>query len=119
MGLAVDESKKALAPWVAVLGAGAAVMAFALAVARFRDPKSSLLAYALGILSYAFGGMFGVFLAAIFTRRGNTASVIAALLTGAIVTGLLAHSGQVPNMWWLPIAAAASFGVCVLPRGTE
>jgi SSS family transporter len=117
MGLAVDESKKARAPWVAVLAAGAAVMAFALAVARFRDPKSSLLAYALGILSYAFGGMFGVFLAAIFTRRGNTASVVASLFTGAIVTGLLAHSGQVPNMWWLPIAAAASFAVCVVPRG--
>jgi SSS family transporter len=118
LGLPVDASTRARAPWIAVLAAGAAVMVFALGAAWFRDPKSSLIAYALGIMSYAFAGMFGVFLAAIFTRRGNTASVIAALFTGAIVTGLLALFGQrfyVSNMWWLPIAAAASFIVCVLP----
>jgi Na+/proline symporter len=132
LGLPVDESTRARAPWIAVLISGAAVILFALGAAWFRDPKSSLIAYALGIMSYAFAGMFGVFLAAIFTRRGNTASVIAALLTGAVVTGLLqknvclrwtsalfGHGFYVSNMWWLPIAAAVSFAVCVLPAGSQ
>lgn len=126
-GLAVDASARAVAPWIAVLGAGAALIAFALITAHFFDPRSSLIAYALGIMSYAYSGMFGVFLAAIFTRRGNTASVIAALVTGAVITALLqrevcrrwttalfGHGIYVSNMWWLPIAAAVSLGVCVM-----
>jgi solute:Na+ symporter, SSS family len=132
----VDESAGARAPWVAVLGAGAALIGVAIAAAWWFDPGGSLMAFALGIMSYAFGGMFGVFLAAIFTRRGNARSVIAALVMGAVVTGVLqkgiclwwtgkmfGRAMYLSDMWWLPISAGISFAVCVMgnarPQGGD
>jgi hypothetical protein len=71
------------------------------------------------------------------TRRGNGATVLAALVVGIAVTALLqkniypvwtnALTGkprELAEFWWLPIGAAVSFVVCVAgspqrTRGSE
>jgi Na+/proline symporter len=70
--------------------------------------------------------MLAVFLTALFTRRGNSESVIAALITGAAVVTLL-HDRVYPRWtkallgapqhlawpWWMPIATTVAFLVCI------
>ncbi len=48
-----------------------------------------LLAFALSVMVFSYSGLLGVFFTALFTRRGNSRSVTAALLTGFGVTLLL------------------------------
>lgn len=50
------------------------------------DHASTLLELALGVMTYAYTGLLAVFLAALFTSRGNGASVILALVTGFVLT---------------------------------
>ena len=45
----------------------------------------NLVDFATGIMCFAYAGMIGVFLTAIFTKRGNVRSVIAALIVGALI----------------------------------
>lgn len=73
-----------------VAAAGVLVGAFAAACILYYDPKkSTLLDLALGVMSFAYAGLLGVFFTALFTRRGNVASVIAAIITGFVVVLLL------------------------------
>jgi Na+/proline symporter len=48
-----------------------------------------LLAFALSVMVFSYSGLLGVFFTALFTRRGNSRSVTAALLTGFVITLLL------------------------------
>ncbi len=118
---------------VSVLVAGAALTATAAGAAATYDPQSqSLLAFALGVMTFAYGGLLGVMLTAILTRRGSVASVITALVTGAVVvaalrwlsawTGVLGlgdGAGLTPPAfaWWMVAATAASFAVCAAVPG--
>ncbi len=124
------ESQGTATPRVAVALTGTILIAFAILSAFRYDPaQKSLLNFALGVMSFAYTGMLGVFLAALLTRRGNTASVLAALLCGVVVTTLLqdsilgslsqhllATTWRVPSFWWMPIGTVASFAVCVIGR---
>jgi SSS family solute:Na+ symporter len=81
-----------------VAAAGVLVGGFAAACIVYYDPAhSTLLDLALGVMSFAYAGLLGVFFTALFTRRGNTRSVIAALLTGFVVVLIL--NRPVWN-WW-------------------
>lgn len=129
MGLPVD-SQSSKSPRLAVLGMGALLILFAVWSAFRYDPKNdTILSFALGIMAFAYSGMLGVFLTALFTRRGNAFTVLAALVLGIIVTALLQKSvypvwmGWFMNkppllgdFWWLPIGATLSFLVCVSGR---
>lgn len=81
-----------------VAGAGVLVGGFAAACILYYDPAhSTLLDLALGVMSFAYAGLLGVFFTALFTRRGNSGSVVAAILTGFLVVLLL--NRPVWN-WW-------------------
>jgi Na+/proline symporter len=91
-------------------------------------------------MSFAYAGLLGVFFTALFTRRGNTASVIAAIITGFLVvlilnkpvwdwwTGLFftvdAKGGPIPRIpeqrlafpWHLLIGSIVATGVCLLGK---
>lgn len=84
------------------------------------DPESdTLIKFALGVMTFAYAGLMGVFLSVLLTGRGSTASVIAALITGLAV---IAASRYVPAAsglglafpYWMVIGSAASFAVCLL-----
>jgi Na+/proline symporter len=132
LGKPVDSSSKA--GRAGVLLVGAALILFAVVSAWVYNEKTqTLIPFALGVMSFAYTGMLGVFLTALLTRRGNTASVLAALGTGLVVTTLLqdgilawwtaAIFGSPLRLcfyWWMPIGTVCSFVVCVLgkPRPT-
>src|SRR5204863_334662 len=91
------------------------------------DPKNkTLLNFALGVLTFAWTGMLGVFLTALLTRRGNVASVIAALIVGAVTVTMLQDSIMgwwtkllfqkaytLAWLWWMTIGTILSFVTCV------
>jgi Na+/proline symporter len=131
-------SESSRSPRLAVLGMGLLLILFAIwSVFRYDSKKDTILQFALGVMAFAYSGMLGVFLTALLTRRGNGATVLAALVVGIAVTALLqkniypmwtkALTGkprELAEFWWLPIGAAVSFIVCVAgspqrTRGSE
>ncbi|MGH7176224.1 MAG: sodium:solute symporter family transporter, partial [Tepidisphaeraceae bacterium] len=127
-GRAVDPHKSTRAPRLAVAMMGALLIGFAIVSAMHYDPngKRPLIDFALGVMSFAYTGMLGVFLTALLTRRGSTASVLAALATGVVVTILLQESVfgawtqrllgvrlRLASFWWMPIGTVVSFVVCL------
>ncbi len=71
---------------------------FASACVFWYDPKEdTLVSFALNVMQFAYAGLLGVFLTALFTRRGSSASAIAALFTGFLVVTAL----QPPVWKWL------------------
>jgi len=114
-----------------VIGMGGLLTVFAVvaAVAQ-RAGGQTLIDFALGVMSFAYAGLLGVFLTALLTKRGNTVSVIAALLVGAAVVAMLQpwalgpltdalFGGPFKLAWpfWMPIASTFALLVCVIPRG--
>lgn len=100
----------------------------------------TLIRFVLGVMTFAYAGLLGVFLTALCTRRGNSASAIAALLVGFMAvtlmqpgvwtwwTGLFSWTRATPGdpgdwrlgevrlsfPWRLTIAVALAFVVCFL-----
>ena len=101
----------------------AAVVLWAIPLAGFasfcvfwqRHSNDKLIDFALGVMVFAYSGLLAVFLTALFTRRGNSASAVAALATG-FVTVLALHSTQLAFGWKMLAATALSFGVCCIGR---
>ncbi|MBL0870160.1 MAG: sodium:solute symporter [Phycisphaerales bacterium] len=70
----------------ATIGWGVALAGFAcLCIVWQKYENRTLIDFALGVMTYAYSGLLAVFLSALFTKRGSTASVIAALITGFLV----------------------------------
>jgi SSS family transporter len=111
-----------------VLGAGVVLTGFAVLAAVQYDPEQqTLIGFALGVMSYAYAGMLGVFLTGLLTQRGNTASVLLALLAGALVvlamqpwlaslwTPLLfGEAIAIAFPWWMVFGTVVSFIICTL-----
>ena len=109
---------------------GAVLTAFAMVTAVMQERSGlNLVDFATGVMSFSYAGMLGVFLCALFTRRGNTASVIAALLVGLLIVlllqpyilgplseRLLGERIDIAWPWWCPVGGAVSFAVCCLGK---
>jgi SSS family solute:Na+ symporter len=79
----------------AVVGWGVVLGGFACFCVYWQQASgASLIDFALGVMTFAYAGLLAVFLTAIFTRRGNSASAVAALVTGFVVVALLQ-----PTVW--------------------
>jgi SSS family transporter len=135
-------SRWATAAW------GAAVGLFAVACIFWKraNPDTTLIDFALQVMTFAYAGLLAVFLTAIFTRRGNTTSSLASLATGFIViilfqtwglwTPVVNHvlAGTAPDgsplpptigalklayPWQMLVATVISFIVCCAGRRSE
>ncbi|MCK4872578.1 MAG: sodium/solute symporter [Phycisphaerales bacterium] len=141
---ASEDGSSLAAPRLTVVVMGALLTLFAVCAAAMYDPKqTSLIDFVLGIMAYAYAGMLGVFLTALLTKRGNTCSVLAALVAGAGVvvmlqpgicsrwmtwmlgsesiqswpgSVLLGDARTIAWPWWMVIGTAVSFVVCVAGR---
>jgi Na+/proline symporter len=127
LGYAAEKDGASATPRVAVAITGVVLIGFAVVSALRYDPKhQSLLSFALSVMFFAYTGMLGVFLTAILTPRGNTLSVLLALLTGVIATTLqqdeicrwwtkilFGHPHALTTFWSMPIGTIAAFAVCV------
>lgn len=123
---APEAAARSSKPTVAAVGLGMTAMAM-LCAALFDSTQNTLIHFVLGLMTFALSGMLAVFLTALFTSRGNSASVIAALITGVLVVACL-HDRVLPLWtkalfgepfylawpWWMPIATSAAFLVCLL-----
>ena len=129
-GRPIDADKPLDAPKWAVAGMGAVMTLFAIGCVFAYDPKQKgFLDFALGVLNFAFSGMLAVFLTALLTKRGNSATVVGALLVGALavaatqdaplqwLTGkLFGRPTRIAFTWAMPLATGLAFAVCVLGR---
>lgn len=90
--------------------------------------KLGLLEFALAVMVFAYAGLLGVYFTAVFTRRGTTGSVIAALLAGfatvlllqpavAGAIGLPALLAHLAFPFQLCVGTAVAFLVAAAPPG--
>ncbi len=86
-----------------------------------------LLDFVLGVMAFAYSGLLGVYITAVFTTRGSSGSVIAALLSGFFVILLfqayvvdsfgLPHAlKQIAFPWQLCLGTAVATIVCMMGR---
>ncbi len=111
-----------------VVAMGGALTAAACGLAVMYDRSDqSLLSFALGVMTFAYAGLLGVFLTARLTRRGSTASVVAALLAGGAVVAAcywmplwsvrwVGVEWKLAFAWWMVVGTAVSFVVCITGR---
>lgn len=95
--------------WAVTLGA------LALLLAAWQEGSGrTLLEFALGVMSYAYAGLLGVFIVALFTNRGTATSVRGGLVVGALVVlstepaiqGLLMDAPPLAFPWRLALGTS-------------
>ncbi len=121
-GLSSDAEQLSSSRWVVAL-MGAMLTLFAILTCVMQQSSGlNLVDFATGVMCFAYVGMLGVFLTAIFTRRGNTASVLAALIVGVIIViplmfqkALFGHN-CIAWTWWCPLGAIFTTLICLLGK---
>lgn len=91
-----------------------------------------LIDFSLGVLTFSYSGLFGVFMAAILTNRGNETSAVHSLWSGALVvlsfqpyimpywsTLIFGESLSIAWPWWFFFAGLVSFLVCITGKRRE
>lgn len=121
-----DASSQVAASKKMVVLMGALLTGFAILTCLMQQGSGlNLVDFATGIMCFAYSGMIGVFLTAIFTKRGNTRSVIAAIVAGALITVPLMFQQQlfghvyIAWTWWCPIGGAVSTLICMLGKNEK
>jgi SSS family transporter len=101
---------------------GAIDAAIALAVAYFSATHSAvdLLSIALGVMTFFYGGLLGIFLVAIFTRtRGNTLTNVLGVVISIAVVVYLKNYTTLAWPWNIVIGTFITGGVSLLGRTPE
>ena len=82
----------------------------------------NLVDFATGVMCFSYVGMFGVFMTAIFSKRGNLRSVAAALIAGIVIViplmfqkEFFGHS-YIAWTWWCPIGGVITTAICLLGK---
>jgi len=118
---------------ITVLIMGILLTGFAVVAAIMQEAGGqNLVDFATGVMSFSYAGMLGVFLCAVFTKRGNVKSVIGGLLSGCIIVFLLqpnimgawtntifGSSFEIAWPWWTLIGGTVSFVVCCLGKSKK
>ncbi len=78
-------------------------------------PETTLINFALLVMVFAYSGLVAVFLTALFTKRGNNATVIAAIATGflSVVVMQTWFAKDIAFPWQMFVATTLAFVVCV------
>ena len=116
---------------IGVIGWGIVLGIFACVCIFWKSSNNdTLINFALGVMGFAYAGLVGVFFCALLTKRGSSASVIAALVTGfvwmfitqrfvydaitAIHSPRIAYFYGIHFTWKLTIGVLLSTSVCAL-----
>jgi len=128
-------SRLATAAWGVLIGGFAVLCIYW----RKANPQTTLIDFALQVMTFAYAGLLAVFLCAIFTRRGSNRSALGALVTGfGAIAAMQAWPGiarqigewldipadEAPRLltlnlaypWQMLIATTLAFAVCCLGR---
>ena len=103
---------------------GMLLTGFAIVTAVMQEASGlNLVDFATGVMCFAYAGMIGVFLTAIFTKdRGNYTTVVAAIVVGALIILPLMFQKQlfgtqyIAWTWWAPIGGIISTAICLLGK---
>ena len=103
---------------------GMLLTGFAIVTAVMQEASGlNLVDFATGVMCFAYAGMIGVFLTAIFTKnRGNYVTVVAAIVVGAAIIIPLMFQKQlfgtqyIAWTWWAPIGGIISTAICLLGK---
>lgn len=97
--------------------AAAAIALAAMAILSFywqRYTDTPLLAFALSVMVFSYSGLLGVYFNALFTKRGNSSSVLFALLSGFFITLLCqSYIQDSLNVSWLRFDLAFPYQLCI------
>lgn len=116
---------------VGMLLLGAALLAMSMLCFYWqRYTQAPLLTFALGVMTFAYSGLLGVYMTLLFTRRGTGTSVLWALAAGFVAIALqqayVVDVVGLPPLWkslafpyQLVIGTLVAFAVCALPRGVS
>jgi Na+/proline symporter len=99
---------------VGVIDAG-----IALAVAFFAEANKGvdLLSIALGVMTFFYGGMLGIFLVAIFSKtRGNTVSNVTAVATSIATVVYIKYNTAIAWPWMIVIGTLVTIAISLLGR---
>ncbi len=100
---------------LAVIGWGVILGLFAMVSAVWQEahPGTTLIDFALSVMVFAYSGLVAVYLTALFTKRGSSASVVAALLVGfgSVVTMQSLFAKSIAFPWQMFIATGLAFAV--------
>lgn len=117
-----DSEQIASSRWIVCL-MGVALTAFAILTCVMQQSSGlNLVDFATGVMCFAYVGMMGVFFTAILTKRGNTRSVIAALIAGVLIVIPLMFQKEffganyIAWSWWCPIGGLITTGICLLGK---
>lgn len=127
-----DASQVSSSKRMAVL-MGAVLTGFAIVTAVMQQASGlNLVDFATGVMCFSYAGMLGVFIVALFSRRGNDRSVIAALIAGLAVVLMLQPYILTPLSsalfgkaifiawpWWCPIGSVVSLIICLMGKPCE
>lgn len=90
---------------------------FVVAVLSFywqRYANMPILELVLGVMTFAYAGLLGVYFAAVFTKRGTSLTVVLALGAGFLTILALQLRGGLAFPWQLVIGTLVAFLVCVV-----
>lgn len=117
-----DAEQIASSRWIVVL-MGVLLTGFAILTCVMQQSSGlNLVDFATGVMCFAYVGMLGVFLTAIFSRRGNNRSVAAALIVGMLIIIPLMFQKELFGQnyiawtWWCPIGAIVTTLICLLGK---
>ncbi|MBE6174578.1 MAG: sodium/solute symporter [Rikenellaceae bacterium] len=117
-----DADQIASSRWIVIL-MGILLTGFAVLTCVMQQSSGlNLVDFATGVMCFAYVGMLGVFLTAIFTKRGNNYSVIASLIVGMLIIVPLMFQKELFGQnyiawtWWCPIGGVISTLVCMLGK---
>ena len=85
------------------------VVLFGLALASRQSHK--VLETGLGLASVAYGGLLGVFLLGLLTRRARQMGAIAGMLCGLVLNIYIWRWTKVPFTWYVTVGALTTFAV--------
>lgn len=121
-----EEAHFVLAGRVATVALGLALFVMSILCYYWqRYSNLPLLDFVLGVMAFAYSGLLGVYATALFTRRGSSRSVVAALI-GGFLTVLAFQAGVVDGLglpaamksiafpWQLCVGTAVAMAICML-----
>jgi Na+/proline symporter len=104
---------------VSTFAIGALLVAVALLVVHYYEanPDTDLLSIALGVMTFFYGALLGVFLIGFVTRdRGNTWSNALGAVASIVVVIVVKQSTDVGWPWFIVLGTAVTFGLAFAGR---
>lgn len=105
-----DRTERRIARGASIFWAVSIGLFACLCIIWHRSAQETLIAFALGVMTYAYAGLLGVFFTALLTKRGSARSAVAAMIAGFLIVLLLdgsSWSSLIAPVGELPIIGPA------------